>query len=38
MQRDIIQVRPSELEAQVGAVVRLGERRGIASWNSQPRR
>jgi 2-dehydropantoate 2-reductase len=30
MQRDIIQGRPSELEAQVGAVVRLGERRGIA--------
>lgn len=29
MQRDIIQGRPSELEAQVGAVVRLGERRGI---------
>ena len=30
MRRDIIQGRPSELEAQVGAVVRLGERRGIA--------
>jgi 2-dehydropantoate 2-reductase len=30
MQRDIIQGRPSELEAQVGAVVRLGERLGIA--------
>jgi 2-dehydropantoate 2-reductase len=30
MQRDIIQGRPSELEAQVGAVVRLGERQGIA--------
>ena len=30
MQRDIIQGRPSELEAQVGAVVRLGERVGIA--------
>jgi 2-dehydropantoate 2-reductase len=30
MQRDIIQDRPSELEAQVGAVVRLGERQGIA--------
>jgi 2-dehydropantoate 2-reductase len=30
MQRDIMQGRPSELEAQVGAVVRLGERRGIA--------
>jgi 2-dehydropantoate 2-reductase len=30
MQRDIIQGRPSELEAQVGAVVRLGERAGIA--------
>jgi 2-dehydropantoate 2-reductase len=30
MQRDIIQGRPSELEAQVGAVVRLGERCGIA--------
>jgi 2-dehydropantoate 2-reductase len=30
MQRDVIQGRPSELEAQVGAVVRLGERCGIA--------
>jgi 2-dehydropantoate 2-reductase len=30
MQRDIMQGRPSELEAQVGAVVRLGERRGVA--------
>ena len=30
MQRDIIQGRPSELDAQVGAVVRLGERRGVA--------
>jgi 2-dehydropantoate 2-reductase len=30
MQRDIIQGRPSELEAQVGAVVRLGERLGVA--------
>ena len=30
MQRDIIQGRPSELEAQVGAVVRLGERVGLA--------
>ena len=30
MQRDIIQERPSELDAQVGAVVRLGERRGVA--------
>jgi 2-dehydropantoate 2-reductase len=30
MQRDIIQGRPSELEAQVGAVVRLGDRQGIA--------
>jgi 2-dehydropantoate 2-reductase len=29
MQRDIIQGRPSELEAQVGAVVRLGDRQGI---------
>jgi 2-dehydropantoate 2-reductase len=31
MQRDIIQGRPSELEAQVGAVLRLGERQGIAA-------
>ena len=30
MQRDIMQGRPSELEAQVGAVVRLGERLGVA--------
>jgi 2-dehydropantoate 2-reductase len=30
MQRDIMQGRPSELEAQVGAVVRLGERAGVA--------
>ena len=30
MQRDIIQGRPSELESQVGAVVRLGDRQGIA--------
>jgi 2-dehydropantoate 2-reductase len=30
MQRDIMQGRPSELEAQVGAVVRLADRRGIA--------
>ncbi|MGH2356599.1 MAG: ketopantoate reductase family protein, partial [Candidatus Limnocylindria bacterium] len=30
MQRDIIQGRPSELESQVGAVVRLGNRLGIA--------
>jgi len=29
MQRDIMQGRPSELEAQVGAVVRLGDRAGI---------
>jgi 2-dehydropantoate 2-reductase len=29
MQRDIMQGRPSELEAQVGAVVRLGERLGV---------
>jgi 2-dehydropantoate 2-reductase len=29
MQRDIIQGRPSELESQVGAVVRLGERAGV---------
>jgi 2-dehydropantoate 2-reductase len=29
MQRDIIQGRPSELEAQVGAVVRLGDRYGV---------
>ena len=28
MQRDIIDGRPSELEAQVGAVVRLGDRLG----------
>ena len=30
MQRDIMEGRPSELEAQVGAVVRLGERLGVA--------
>jgi 2-dehydropantoate 2-reductase len=30
MQRDIMQGRPSELEAQVGAVVRMGDRAGIA--------
>lgn len=30
MQRDIMRGRPSELEAQVGAVVRLGERQGVA--------
>ena len=29
MQRDIMQGRPSELEAQVGAVVRLGDRLGV---------
>jgi 2-dehydropantoate 2-reductase len=29
MQRDIMEGRPSELEAQVGAVVRLGEARGV---------
>jgi 2-dehydropantoate 2-reductase len=29
MQRDIMQGRPSELEAQSGAVVRLGERLGV---------
>jgi 2-dehydropantoate 2-reductase len=29
MQRDIMEGRPSELEAQVGAVVRLGERVGV---------
>jgi 2-dehydropantoate 2-reductase len=29
MQRDIMEGRPSELEAQVGAVVRLGERLGL---------
>ncbi len=29
MQRDVMQGRPSELEAQVGAVVRLGERLGV---------
>jgi 2-dehydropantoate 2-reductase len=29
MQRDIMEGRPSELEAQVGAVVRLGERLGV---------
>jgi 2-dehydropantoate 2-reductase len=29
MQRDIMKGRPSELEAQVGAVVRLGERLGV---------
>ncbi|MFN8652569.1 MAG: 2-dehydropantoate 2-reductase [Gemmatimonadales bacterium] len=30
MQRDIMDGRPSELEAQLGAVVRLGERYGVA--------
>ena len=30
MQRDIMKGRPSELEAQVGSVVRLGERLGVA--------
>ena len=30
MQRDIMQGRPSELEAQVGAVIRIGERLGVA--------
>lgn len=30
MQRDIMQGRPSELEAQAGAVVRLGDRLGVA--------
>jgi 2-dehydropantoate 2-reductase len=30
MQRDIIEGRPSELESQVGAVVRLGDRLGLA--------
>jgi 2-dehydropantoate 2-reductase len=30
MQRDIMEGRPSELEAQVGAVVRLGDRLGVA--------
>lgn len=29
MQRDIVQSRPSELESQVGAVVRLGDRLGV---------
>ena len=29
MQRDVIDGRPSELEAQIGAVVRLGEARGV---------
>jgi 2-dehydropantoate 2-reductase len=30
MQRDIMEGRPSELEAQVGAVVRMGDRLGVA--------
>ena len=30
MRRDIMQGRPSELESQVGAVVRLGDRLGLA--------
>lgn len=30
MQRDIVHGRPSELDAQVGAVVRLGQRAGVA--------
>ena len=29
MQRDVIDGRPSELEAQIGAVIRLGEARGV---------
>jgi 2-dehydropantoate 2-reductase len=29
MQRDILQGRPSELDAQIGAVVRLGSRAGV---------
>jgi 2-dehydropantoate 2-reductase len=29
MQRDVAQERPSELDAQIGAVVRLGEARGV---------
>ena len=29
MQRDIVHGRPSELDAQVGAVVRLGDRVGV---------
>ena len=29
MQRDVIEGRPSELEAQIGAVVRLGEASGV---------
>ena len=29
MQRDVMEGRPSELDAQVGAVVRLGRRSGI---------
>jgi len=29
MQRDIVHGRPSELDAQIGAVVRLGERAGV---------
>jgi len=31
MQRDIMMGRPSELETQVGAVVRLGQQAGIAT-------
>jgi 2-dehydropantoate 2-reductase len=31
MQRDIMQGRPSELEAQNGAVVRLGQETGVAT-------
>jgi 2-dehydropantoate 2-reductase len=30
MQRDVIEGRPSELDAQTGAVIRLGEARGVA--------
>lgn len=31
MQRDVMMGRPSELEAQIGAVVRLGQQAGITT-------
>jgi 2-dehydropantoate 2-reductase len=35
LQRDVMQGRPSELDAQIGAVVRFGQEAGVATpWNS----
>jgi 2-dehydropantoate 2-reductase len=31
LQRDVMQGRPSELEAQIGAVVRFGQKAGVAT-------